>query len=106
IPDGFLAEAEVVVAQSGEEGGYENFNAYLFDTARNMCAADGPTGTMYCEAIVNEESFTTDTGLSGTRFYLTRIQENFTTGARIEDEFGPFIAFNLQANVPDSDFSA
>lgn len=103
---GFAAEAEVLVAQSGAEGGYENFNSFLFEVTRNMCAADGPTGTMYCENMVGENSFSTKNGLTGTEFYLSRIYENFVTGKRTEEEFGPFIAFTIQANTPESDFSA
>ncbi len=106
IEDGFNAEVEVVVAKSGEEGGYENFESFLFDSVRNMCAADGPSETIYCSELTEQESFESDSGLSGVHFYATRVHENFRTSERKEEKFGPFIAFNIQANTPDSKFSA
>lgn len=103
--NGFETEAEFNVVLSEAEGGYASFEAFLFESTKNMCAADGPNETIYCTDIMNVEEFTTDSGLSGLKFYQHRVYENFTTGTKIEDRMGPIYAFDIKANVPDSDFA-
>ncbi len=104
--DGFDAVAEVNVVKSGGEGGYHSFNDFLFETSRNICAADGPGATIYCDKIMQRESYTTESGLESTRFYLNRVHENLDTGEKAESAFGPLFAFNIAANTPESKFSA
>jgi hypothetical protein len=103
---GFDSSAEVQVSMSGGEGGYQSFDAFLFDSTKNMCAADGPRETIYCDRIIQEQPFETSLGLSGTVFYQNRVTKNLETGEEETDAFGPIFAFNIQANTPGSKFSA
>lgn len=104
--DAFEAEAEVQIVNSGEEGGYESFNEFLFESMRTACAADSPNESVYCDKKIQTQPFTSSNGLSGEVFYLNRIHENLRTGSTTIDAFGPIFAFNIQANVPESNYSA
>lgn len=106
IEGGFDADTEVVVAKSSDERNYRDFEEFLTESVRTMCAADGPNATQYCTQLTRQEPFESDSGLSGTRFYAVRIYENLATGEKREEQFGPFVAFNIQANTPDVIFSA
>lgn len=103
---GFDAQAESAIVQSGNEGGYEDFNAFLFERGRTLCAADGPTESLNCTAIAERNEITTDTGLTATEIYFTLVRTNLETETETESRYGPVYAFNLGANVPDSDFAA
>lgn len=71
-----------------------------------MCAADGPNETIYCTDVTDRQPFAASTGLQGEVLYLDRIHEDRATGAQKMDRFGPVFVFNIQANVPQSDFAA
>jgi hypothetical protein len=106
IPDGLTAYAEADVSESGEEGGYASFEEYEFERGRNFCAADGPNESISCDKIVSREPFTTDTGISGDKLTFRLIHKDLKEGTQTESTFGPVYAFNIQANTPDSKYSA
>ncbi len=103
---GFDSEADIGVIQSGGEGGYQSYDAFLFESTKNMCAADGPRETIFCNKIIEQQPFEVESGLSGTVFYQNRVTKNLETGEEEIDAFGPIFAFNIQANTPESKFSA
>jgi membrane-bound inhibitor of C-type lysozyme len=104
--DGFDAVAEVHVVKSGGEGGYKSFDDFVFESSRNVCAADGPSATIYCDKVQSKEPYTSPNGLEGIAFYLNRVHEDLSTKEKAESAFGPLFSFNITANTPDSKFSA
>jgi hypothetical protein len=104
--DGFESLTDVAFVSSGEEGGHESFDEYLFERVRILCAADGPDVTMYCDAVESSVPFENKNGISGTEINLRLIQLHIGTGAGATSTFCPVYAFNVAANVPDSDHAA
>lgn len=102
---GFTGVANVRVYASLGEGGYENFEAFVFESLKNACAADGPAETIFCSEVEDKEGFTTDSGVAGTQLSLRRVYQNLATGEERVDSFGPIFVFDLRGNVTDSDFA-
>lgn len=101
------ADAEVMIVTSGEDGGYESYDEFVFERTITMCAADGPDETIYCDELQDESMpFTTTSGLSGEMFSLRRVHENFTTGETDTDVFGPIFVFDISANLPELRYAA
>jgi hypothetical protein len=103
---GFDAAADVSVVESGNEGGYENFEAFVFERGRTLCAADGPNESIDCTGIAERNEITTSTGLAAAELYFTLVRTNLQTGDSTESRFGPVYAFNIAPNVPNADFAA
>lgn len=103
--EGFDSQVDVRLYTAGEDVGYERYEDFLFETLRNSCAADGPSETIYCEEVERHQPFTTSSDISGEVMYLSRTQENFSTGAMTQDGFGPHFVFNVSANVPNAQFA-
>ncbi len=83
----------------------ESFDEYAMERAKAYCAADGPTGSLYCTRVTRHEPFTTNTGIVGVVFYLEMVHEVFGEG-RTTREAGPFYAFNISLDTPGSGHSA
>jgi hypothetical protein len=71
-----------------------------------MCAADGPTASINCTGVEQEQPFETVDGLSGTVYYLKEETKNLATGEVATAGKGPFFAFNISANNPEHEFTA
>lgn len=106
IPDGFDADMEVNIMTSDAAADPMSYDEFVFEVTKNMCAADGPNETIYCDQIIDQQEFTNAQGLSGTVFFQRRIHENFATGERTEGRFGPIYTFDIGANVLTADHAA
>jgi hypothetical protein len=87
-----VAEARVVTVE-GEPG--KSFAEAAADQFKNLCAADGPTGSLSCVGLKSADPFTTDSGVSGWRIVLIGEMTRFGTGTTTTTVFdkGPFYAF-------------
>jgi hypothetical protein len=103
--DGFDSIADVRVYTAGEVTGYASYDGFVTETLKNMCAADGPQETIYCDAVEETQPFASASGLTGEALYLRRIHENLATKASTTDTFGPIFVFNIGANVPSQQFA-
>lgn len=103
---GIVPFAEADVAESDGEGGYQSFDAYVFEHGRQFCAADGPYESISCDRVISTEPFTTSSGVVGKKIMFHLIHRNFATNTDTESEFGPVYAFDMRGRIADSDFSA
>lgn len=101
----FRSAADVRVYQAGEGSGHDSFETFVVDTLRNMCAADGPGETIFCDQVESRDSFPAETGISGEVLYLHRVHEDLMTGAQEIGSFGPVIVYDFAANVPGAQFA-
>lgn len=108
MPDGegFSSVADVRLYSAGEDIGYESFDAFITETLRNMCAADGPNESISCDRVERREPFTSDHGATGEHVYLARVHRDLTTGATASEEFGPVFVFDVSENAPPLEFAA
>lgn len=100
--DGFTAvlEAGVFKAEDDSPAAYEDFVA---DRARTLCAADGPGTSLRCTDVQQRIPFETETGLTGSAFYLKHETVDVASGTvSAQSGRGPFFVFNLSANVPSA----
>lgn len=104
--NGFDTAVEVRILESAGEGGYENFAEFVFEHGRNLCAADGPTGSIECTRVIERVPFTTDTGVNGDAVSFELVARDFRAGSSATSTFGPVYAFNIAPNVPRSAFAA
>lgn len=102
--ESFDAVVNVRIYKAAREVGYSEYEQYVFESLKNTCAADGPTGTIYCDRVENRSDFTTSSGLSGEELYLHRVHEDFSNQTTDESASGPFYVFNMAANVPSAQF--
>lgn len=63
------------------------------DNAKNLCAADGPESTIYCDKVTSSEDFLNNNGILGTKFWLQKVTENLKTHEKATEPFGPFYSF-------------
>lgn len=105
VPDGFESVADVRVYGAGEEAGYTSYDDFVFNTLHNMCAADGPSESIYCDTVDTKEPFVNAQNLQGEIVYLHRVHEDLQTHEKSEERFGPIYVFNIAANAPRSAFS-
>jgi hypothetical protein len=103
---GFASVADVDVIESDPATTYESFDDFLHNRTEIMCAADGPTASINCTGIEQEQSFETAGGLSGTVYYLKEETKDLGTGEVTTAGKGPFFAFNISANNPGHTFTA
>ncbi len=103
---GIVPYAEIDVMESGGEGGYHSFEAYVFERGRTFCAADGPYESISCDRIASSEPFVTASGIKGEKVMLHLVHQNFATDTQTESEFGPVYAFDMRGRIAGSDFSA
>jgi hypothetical protein len=62
-----------------ENGGRPDlFQAFARERVKTTCAADGPDGSRYCDEIITEKEFRTESGLQVFEFYLRMISEEFS----------------------------
>jgi hypothetical protein len=86
-----VAEARVVTIE-GEPG--KTFIEAAADQLKNLCAADGPTGSLSCTGLKSADPFTTDAGIQGWRIVLAGKKETFGANATsTEFDKGPYYAF-------------
>jgi hypothetical protein len=87
-----VAEARVVTVE-GKPG--RSFAEAAADQFKNLCAADGPTGSLSCVGLKSADPFTTDTGVSGWRIVLIGEMTRFGAGTTTTTQFdkGPYYAF-------------
>ncbi len=98
-----IANIDVVTAELSSK---ESFEDFVHRSAMNMCAADGPHGSIRCVGVVRSSGILTRGGLQGELFSLKQINESLPSHATTTVERGPFFAFNISPNVPDKKFAA
>ena len=96
----------MIVVKSDADSEYENYEEFLIDRARVLCAADSPTETINCTDVERQNTFTSASGLTGDEFYLTLTRQNLASGTTTSATFGPIYAFAISPNVPESDHAA
>lgn len=84
----------------------ESFDAMVRTYILNLCAADGPTGSVTCDAVSSEAPYVSAAGLSGTEYMLDKVTHSFKSGTSSHEAFGPIFAFNISANVREGRFAA
>lgn len=99
--------AEVSVIEASEGVSYTNFEDFLYERTRLMCAADGPEVSISCTTVQQEQRFENSAGISGVVYYLeeihTSLRDNSISSTSVE---GPFFAFDLSTTVPRQQFLA
>lgn len=95
VGDGFAADVEVLVVESDEDTKMSNFEEFVLTTTRNTCATDSPLVAISCGEVIEEQTFTTNSGVSGAVYYFDRIAENLQTDETERDVFGPVYVFDL-----------
>ncbi|OHA59234.1 MAG: hypothetical protein A2589_03425 [Candidatus Vogelbacteria bacterium RIFOXYD1_FULL_46_19] len=101
----FEALVNVRLYTAGAAVGFNSYNDFVTDQLRNMCAADGPTETLYCTDIVERDSFMTDENFLGERLIWNRVHENFESGEALNDQWGPVYAFNFSHQLADPELA-
>ncbi|MCR4280142.1 MAG: hypothetical protein NUV82_01805 [Candidatus Komeilibacteria bacterium] len=102
--DSVQSEAEVRVLTSFSDQEYGDFQSFVTQSLSNLCAADGPTGSIECEGIDSREDFSSDNLVNGEKIYLTQITRDFASDETSEDVQGPFYVFNISQRS-DSDYA-
>ncbi|MDP1624930.1 MAG: hypothetical protein Q8L64_04130 [bacterium] len=74
----------------------------IIESMLAMCAADGPNESMSCTSIRRQDPVETSTGFSGVRYFLNEAVTDTSTGITSVREKGPFFAFDISPNVPES----
>ncbi len=92
---GFDSVADIRLYTTGPEVGFTGFDDFVGFTLRNMCAADGPGASIHCGEVRAPQPFEARSGLEGDVFYLERIQENLSNGARRVGVWGPIFVFDV-----------
>jgi hypothetical protein len=92
---GFTSYAEARVATSTDAPSYAEFVAGV---ARSLCTVRPGTS---CTNIAEMTSYTTETGLAGTKYYF-----DLTTADGTKQRFGPLYAFNIGGNVTNAQYAA
>jgi len=75
-----------------------SFKDFAIHLARNLCAADGPMGSIYCTDPIDLAEFTNQQDIWGYKFYITQIEQsncNKVTGGCDEEisKKGPIVVF-------------
>ncbi len=97
--DAFEADVEVQVVERLEGGEYDGYEEFLAASIRNLCAADGPGATIYCTERTDIQPYENSSGITGERFFITRVHEDLNSGEKESEDFGPIYAFMIS---PDS----
>lgn len=97
-----VVDVSVDIANA-EDGGFDSYESYIQDRAKVYCAADGPHGSLRCTKVTRKEPINTALGLTGTVFYL-ELEARIGTTTTMR-EVGPFYAFDVSQNVPESRFA-
>lgn len=103
---GFDALAAVEIVESGEGGGYKDFNDFVIEKAKLLCDADGPDESLYCRNAIATETGVTNMGLSALRVDLELTYENRATKEVATSTFGSVYAVDIGSNVEDEAFAA
>lgn len=90
----FVTYAEARIATTSQSGSYEDF---VLAAARNLCAA---LPGYSCSDPVERGTYTTETNLSGERFYLDMKAPDGS-----QQRFGPVYAFNVGGNVTNASYA-
>lgn len=80
------------------------FAAFAEARAINYCAADGPTGSIWCTKTTRSEPFAGSSGASGTVIYLEMMKRMGTTTTM--REAGPFYIFDITKNASSTKYAA
>ena len=67
----------------------ELFYRYARNEAKNWCVADGPDGSVYCQAFKSEKSFTSRSGLAWLELYPIMTREEFESNTKERGVVGP-----------------
>ena len=104
--ESFTSVADISLHESVEEGVYANFDAFLLERGRTLCAADGPDQSISCTEVTKSTPFTSSAGVGGYEVYFTLEESTYSTGEVKTSTFGPVYAFDASAKTPDAEFSA
>ena len=104
--EGFDSEVDVAYMESGGEGGYENFEAFLFERTRLLCAADGPNESLDCTRIARLRTLETSGGATGYELTLELTRLTPSTGETATSTYGPMFAFDVSERDPESAYAA
>jgi hypothetical protein len=91
---GFVTYAEARIATSSSEATYDDF---LIAASKDLCTA---LPGYSCTGVANRSTYTTETNLAGTKFYL-----DMTTSDGTSQRFGPVYAFNVGGNVTTAKYA-
>jgi len=106
VGEGFESEVDVAYMESGEEGAYENFEEFLFERTRLLCAADGPDESLDCTRIARIRTLETSDGESGYELMLELTRRTHSTGEMATSTYGPLFAFDVSERDPESAYAA
>lgn len=61
------------------------------------CAADGPNSSLSCDKVTSQETFTSNSGISGYKIYLNQITTS--NGKTATAEIGPYYVFDISSQT-------
>lgn len=103
VVDGEAIHAVVelrVFTVEGEQG--ETFIERASRELMNLCAADGPRGSLSCVGVASQEVFEAESGFSGTKLYLTAELQDFAASSTETFLKGPYYVFLAGTNATAS----
>jgi hypothetical protein len=96
-----VAEVSVEIA---DKNTFKNVDDFAHARASLTCSIAGSNGSTNCPSVSRHESFTGANGAAGEMFYL--VYQSVSDSATTTREAGPFYAFDISANVPESQYAA
>jgi hypothetical protein len=102
----FRSEANVRILESTNESEYANFDAFILDTMRQLCFAETPTETMFCDNVISRESIKNVNDLNGEIITINFVREQRETGEKKSARWGSHYIFNMNPLEKNNEFKA